>query len=131
MKNKSKLAKKPLINHDVPPPNPPLKADELIDLLERTHKENVKLLDATVGGFLPILLFIQRAIDAGVSEETLTLHLRDREVNYCDAGAAIAEILRLFCPHFYETWNQFDEADTMVGRAIKGYRETQPKRASA
>ena len=131
MKNKSKLAKKPLIDNDVPPPYPSLKADELIDLLERSHKDNLKLAGNTVGDFLPIFLFIQRAIDQGISEETLTVRLKDCEVNYCHAGAAIAEILRLFCPRFYETWNQFDEVDLMVSRAIKGYRKTHPKRTSA
>jgi hypothetical protein len=127
MKNKSKLANKPLIDNDVPP----LKADELIDLLERSHKDNLKLAGNTVGDFLPIFLFIQRAIDEGISEETLTVRVKDREANYCHAGAAIAEILRLFCPRFYETWNQFDEVDLMVSRAIKGYRKTHPKRTSA
>ena len=62
MKNKSKLANKPLIDNDVPP----LKADELIDLLERSHKDNLKLAGNTVGDFLPIFLFIQRAIDEGI-----------------------------------------------------------------
>ena len=131
MKNKSNIAKKPLIDHDVPPPNPPLKADELIDLLERTHKENVKLVDDTVHNFLPILLFIQRAIDEGISEEDLTVRLKDREVNYCHAGAAISDILRWFCPRFYEAWNQTDEADLRVSRAVESYRKTHPKRASA
>jgi len=131
MKNKSKLPKKPLIDHDVPPPNPPLKADELIDLLERSHKENLKAVGDTVSDFLPIFLFIRRAIDEGISEETLTVHLKDREVNYCQGDAAIAEILRLFCPRFYETWNQTDEANVTVSRAIEGYRKTHPKRTSA
>jgi hypothetical protein len=131
MKNKSKLAKKPLIDHDVPPPNPPLKADELIDLLERTHKENVKLVSDTIHDFLPIFLFIQRAIDEGISEEDLTVRLKDREVNYCHGGAAVSDILRWFCPRFYEASNKTDEADFVVSRAIEGYRKTHPKRASA
>jgi hypothetical protein len=131
MKNKSKLAKKPLIDHDVPPPNPPLKADELIDLLERSHKENVKLVSDTIHDFLPIFLFIQRAIDEGISEEDLTVRLKDREVNYCHGGAAVSDILRWFCPRFYEASNKTDEADFVVSRAIEGYRKTHPKRASA
>jgi hypothetical protein len=131
MKNKSNLAKKPLIDHDVPPPNPPLKADELIDLLERSHKENVKLVSDTIHDFLPIFLFIQRAIDEGISEEDLTVRLKDREVNYCHGGAAVSDILRWFCPRFYEASNKTDEADFVVSRAIEGYRKTHPKRASA
>jgi hypothetical protein len=130
MKNKSKLAKKPSIGHEVLA-DPPLKADELIDLLERSHKENIKLVDDTVHDFLPIFLFIQRAIDEGISEQTLMVHLKDREVEYSHADTAISEILRLFCPRFYETWNHFDEADLMVRRAIEGYRKIHPKHASA
>jgi hypothetical protein len=131
MKNKSKVPERRLPHQGIPLPDPPVKADDLIDLLERTHKENVKLVDDTVHNFLPILLFIQRAIDEGISEEDLTVRLKDREVNYCHGGAAVSDILRWFCPHFYEAWNKTDEADFVVSRAIEGYRKTHPKRASA
>jgi hypothetical protein len=131
MKNKTNVPQKLPVPNEVSPPDSPLKIDELIDLLERSHKENTKLVDDTVHDFLPIFLFIQRGINEGIADETLMLRLRDREVNYCHGSAAVGQILEFFCPRFYETWNQTDEADLMVTRAIEGYRKTHPKRTSA
>jgi hypothetical protein len=131
MKNKSRLSKIPPAHQDVPPPNPPLKTDELIDFLERSHNENVKLVSDTVHELLPVLLFIQQTIDQDVSLESLIVRLKDREVNFCTPDNAVAEILRLFSAHFYEAWNQIDEADLTVRSALHRYREIHPKVASA
>ncbi|MGB7593205.1 MAG: hypothetical protein WCD04_16720 [Terriglobia bacterium] len=131
MKNKPRLPKKRLIHQDVTLPNPPLKTDELIDFLERSHNENVKLVSDTVHELLPVLLFVQQAIDQDDSLESLIVRLKDRNVNYCTPDNAVAEILRLFSAHFYEAWNQIDEADLTVHSALKRYREIHPKVASA
>ena len=131
MKNKPRLPKKPVTTQDVTPPNPPLTTEEMIDLLEQSFKESTDSLFNFADDLLPTILFLQEMILQDAVSETLTLHLEDREINYCSAIDAIGNILSLFPGRLYKARNQADEKATEVSALMRRYREIHPKVASS
>jgi hypothetical protein len=112
-------------------PDRPLKADELIDLLERSYKETVESMGKVVHGTLPVLLFLQKAIDQDESLDDLIVEMKDGPVKYCTADNGVARILGFLPAQLFEAWNEIDLASLKVGSAVERYRKIHLKIASA
>ena len=94
MKNKTKVPKKLPIPKEVSLPDPPLKADELIDLLKRSSDETAQTVMDAIFEMTMVLLFLQKVMDQDDDIGDLTLRVRGETTNYCNADNAIAFIDR-------------------------------------
>lgn len=131
MKNKTRIPRKLPVSKEVSLPEPALKTDELIDFLDRSYQENAKLtLDATFEAIL-VLLFLQKVMDQDEPVGALTIHLKDRTVDFADADNAVAAILELCIPRLWEARNLTDERELKVSAAVRRYREVHPNGPSA
>jgi hypothetical protein len=131
MKNKTKVPKKLPIPKEVSLPDPPLKADELIDLLKRSSDETAQTVMDAIFEMTMVLLFLQKVMDQDDDIGDLTLRVRGETTNYCNADNAIAFILKPFIERLYEARILTDEGSLKVHAAVRRYREAHPKRASA
>jgi hypothetical protein len=79
MKDKSRLEKIPPVQKEAP-----LKADELIDLLEGYHKQTLKEIGETIHNTLPVLLLLEEVmINAeNISPAGAGLRIEGIEVDY-------------------------------------------------
>lgn len=111
-------------------PEGTLSKDELIDLLEQTRKECVHLSGDALNQPLPVLLFLEQALDQDEPMD-LVVHLKDRDVNYSHDGAAVAQILRWISADLFEAWNKIDKSDIGIAREIRRCRTYHPKAASS
>jgi hypothetical protein len=131
MKNESRVPRRAIIHKRVSLPNPPLTADELIDLYERSYNASVKSLGGIVGKVLPVILLLENILIQGVADETLLVRLKDRNVDYCTTDDGVAEILGTLPALLFEAWNSIDEDSLKIWSAVERYRKAHPKVTSA
>ncbi len=124
MKAKSRLTKVPVV-----PQESPLKADELIDFLERSYKEVLGELQEIVYDTLPILLLLEETMiqaEEGTNDG-LKLRCEGQEINYCSIYGAAAHLVKKLCEPLHDSWNKMDKESFGVEDEIKRYRAAKQK----
>jgi hypothetical protein len=108
-----------------------LSKDELIDLLDRTVEDCVASAERAINESLPVLLFLEKALDQDEPMEPLVLHMKDRDINYCHSGNAVGYILRGLTAQLHEGWNKIDESHMGAWGEAQRCRKGRPKAAKS
>jgi hypothetical protein len=122
MKNKTRIPRSSPIPKEVSLPAPPLKTDELIDLLERSYDQSVNSVFDLADGILPVLLFLRNTLYEDDPLDELIVHLKDRDVDVGPAVNAVGEILGKCCGPLFEARHEIDKVSTEVHTAMLRYR---------
>jgi hypothetical protein len=148
MKHKSTIPKRSLIPKEVSLPDPPLKTDELLDFFERSYKNDALKTDEVVDyieqsqkenydvsnllhDLIPVLLFVQGALDQESSIGNLHIYLRDRDVEYCSLSDGAAKIMEMISARLFEAANASEGGSFHIESAVEKYRKVHPKIVSA
>jgi hypothetical protein len=109
-----------------------LSKDELIDFLERSFKECVKSIGCVIHETIPILLFMENALDQDNEMDDMVVHTRKYgDLNWCHSGNAAGTILGSLSTKLAECWDQIDRSEMEVDGKIESYRPDRPKAANS
>ena len=127
MKNRPRLAKKPAINQIVRPPEPPLKAEELIDLLARPYHEAVSSMADVAHDAIAALLFCRTIMYSSEACHEMVLHQQSGDQPWATTVEGLPHMLEGFPERLHEAWGKIDSASLKVSREVDKYRKFHPK----
>jgi hypothetical protein len=111
-----------------------LSKDELFDVLEQSskaHKECVDSTDRIVHEAVPVLLFLEKALDQDEAMDDFVVHMKDGDLRWCNSGNAVATILGWLSTRLAEGWCKIDGSEFEAERVIERYRADHPKAANS
>ena len=101
-----------------------LSKDELIQLFMKSTEDCVDLAGEATADMVPVLLFVQHALDQDDLPDEFKLRMEDGTMYpYCHAGNGAGMILHWVAQELHEKWSQIDGIHMKVHGSIRAIKE--------